>query len=149
MESPSERQEATAAHLGDTDTGSSYLGSSFYHVDAGLVSTSWNSPSNLLASGPSPASTHQPEGTSTGTPQAKQLTRWGHSPTHQQIGCLKTLEPTTAPGHSLVHQRVQDPATHASAQALDPGTPGPCSQRPHAPAPHTSEQAPAPESPGP
>lgn len=41
----------------------------------------WKTPSSLLAPGPSP--THQPVGTSTGTPQAKQLAGQEHSPTYQ------------------------------------------------------------------
>ena len=42
---------------------------------------------SLLALDPAPA--HQPICTSTETPQTKQLTRLGLSPTHQQARCLK------------------------------------------------------------
>ena len=43
---------------------------------------------------PRPSLTQEPIGASTGTPQAKQLTGQGHSPTYQQTGCLNdTLSP--------------------------------------------------------
>ena len=63
--------------------------------------------SSLLASGSSPAPTHQPAGTRTGKPQAKQLTGQGQSPT-QQRGCLKTPR-----AHS-----------HSWTQPFPPETPG-------------------------
>ena len=44
----------------------------------------------LGSSAPRPGPTQQPVGSSPGRPQAKQLTGWEHSPTHQQTGCLKT-----------------------------------------------------------
>ena len=43
---------------------------------------------SVLATRPGP--TQQPAGSSARTPQAKQTTEWEHSPTHQQIGCLKS-----------------------------------------------------------
>ena len=60
----------TAAYPGDIDAGGSYLGSVFYHVDTGA------------------GKGHSD--TRVGTPLAKQLTRHERSPTHQQIGFLKT-----------------------------------------------------------
>ena len=92
LENLLERQKATLAHLGDIDTGRSHFG------ELVLPCGHWcwhspfrNPPSSLWTSGPSPTHAHQPIGTSTGTSQAKQLNGQGHSPTHQQTGCLKTL----------------------------------------------------------
>ena len=47
---------------------------------------------------PRPGPTKQPASYGTGTPQAKQLTRWEHCLTHQRTGCLKMEEPTTGSG---------------------------------------------------
>ena len=74
----------------------------------------WNPPSRLLAPGPSPAMTQQSIAASAGMPQAKQITGHGHSPTHQQTGCLKipgahscpwtwSYSPES-PGHSPIYQ---------------------------------------------
>ena len=72
---------------------------------------------------PRPGPSKQPASYGTGTPQAKQLTRWEHSPTHQQTGCLKTKEPTTGSGltprpwPSLPEGQDTDPSTRGQAWA--------------------------------
>ena len=104
----------------------------------------WNPPSSLLAS-PWPGLAQRAVDTNTRMPQVMQLA--GKNPTHQQTGCLKTFWPYSCPGHGPAHKMGQDIAPHSIAQILDPGPPGPCSQRSR----HSSirEQAPIPESPGP
>ena len=102
----------------------------------------WSPPSSLLTLGRNPAPTHQPARTSTGTPQAKQIAGWAHSPTHKETGCIKTLEPTVAPGHGHTKQRAQELTPHASVQALDLGVPEACSQRHWDPDLSTSGKAP-------
>ena len=66
----------------------------------------------------------------------------GHSPTHQQVGCLKT--PRATSGHGPVHQRAQNLVPDTRLLALDLGPPEPCSQRPWDLAVPTSGLAPAP-----
>ena len=60
----------------------------------------WNPLPSLLALG-STHNPHQPAGTSTRMPPAKQLARWKYSPAHQQTCCLRTPEPTAAPDLAL------------------------------------------------
>ena len=90
----------------------------------------WNPPSSLLTSGPSSAPIQQSVGISSGTPQAKELTGCGHSPTHQQRGCLKTswahrhpwtlLCPPGGPGPSPTHQCTG--SRTRTSRILQPGT---------------------------
>lgn len=114
LKSLPERQEATGAQPGDIDTGSSRLGV--------LVLTqrhwcwealSWNPPSSLLAPRSSP--THQPVGTSAGTPwpasfvsgpalalehpdpTAKMVS--GTGPTHQQAADTGSRNPGSTTTH--------------------------------------------------
>ena len=69
----------TAGHPGDTDTGSSHLGNSFYYLDAGADKSHFGifPPPSLLASGPRPAHVHQTVGTNTG-----QATNWAGTQPH-------------------------------------------------------------------
>ena len=60
----------------------------------------WTPLPSLLALG-STSNPHQPVGTSTRMPPAKQLARWRYSPAHQQTCCLTTPEPTAAPDLAL------------------------------------------------
>ena len=89
---------------------------------------------------PGPGPAHQPIRTSTGTPQAKQLARQGHTSTHQQAGCLKNpwaysysrtwLCPTKGPGPGPEHQcACTSPRTHW-ALALPTSRPTPTSGHP-------------------
>lgn len=82
--------------------------------------------------------------------QARQLTRWGHSPSHQKAA-LRPPEPTAGPEHTLSTRGSRTwAATH---QHPDPGlgASGPCRHGggTPGPSPTQSEQEPAPESPGP
>ena len=94
--------------------------------------------------GPSPAPTHQPADTTAWTPQAKEIIAWTHSFPHQQTGCIKTTEPTVAPGHGLTNQRAQELTPHANVWELDLGSPEAYSQRLRDPGLPTSGQALAP-----
>ena len=61
----------------------------------------WNPPSSLLASGLSPTPAHHPVGTSTGMPEAKQVTGQEHSPTHHYTGCFKMPRANSYPNMAL------------------------------------------------
>ena len=88
VKSPEEKGKTTV-HVVDTDPGGRHYRELTLSNERWCWQASfWKSPSSLLAPGPSP--THQPAGTSIGTPQAKQLAGQQHSPTYQQAGCLKT-----------------------------------------------------------
>ena len=86
-------------------------GSSFYHEKAGNGAP----PSSFLAS--------QTVSASDGMPQAKHQARQGHSPNHQQAGCLKTPWALNCPGHGPVHQSVHAAYICAPEQALTHQTP--------------------------
>ena len=79
----------TSAYPGDIDTGGSYLGSLFCHVDTGAGKGHFD--------------------INVGTPLAKQLIRHECSPTHQQIGFLKTPLAHCLPPNISAHER-----THTS-----------------------------------
>ena len=91
----------------------------------------WNTLSSLLASKPNP--TQQPVRTSIRTPQANQLARQGHCPTHAPEDQLSEEPPESRAnsGHCTIHQRGQNPAKHTSVPVLVSRFPGPCSQRPY------------------
>lgn len=63
-------------------------------------------------------------GTSSGTLQVKELTGCGKAPSTSREAASRTPLLTTNTRHSSAHQRVQDLATHTTAQALEPGPPG-------------------------
>ena len=92
-----------------------------------MVILSWNFSYSLLPQ-KNPTVAQQSAGTSTGMPQAKQLTGHWHSPTYQQTGCLKNPGSAATSGHSFAHQRTQDLSPHTSTQAIDPRRPGPIHQ---------------------
>ena len=73
------RRGSAVAHCRGKDTGGR---------DAMQFSSEW-APLVVTILALRPGPTQQPEGSSAGTPQAKQPTAWEHRPTHQQTGCLK------------------------------------------------------------
>ena len=75
-------------------------------------------------------------------PQAKQLDEETAPSTNRQA------EPTATPGHWPCPPEGTDAAPHTSRQALNPGPPEPCSQRPWEPVPPSSWQMSAPMFPG-
>lgn len=96
-----ERKGMGAAHPGDIYTGSSHT------LELLLVDTGagWHHCGILPLNSqdlPPPATAL---GTSAGMPQAKQLTELGHSPTHQQRDCLKTLQ--SHPSLGTTHQQAK------------------------------------------
>lgn len=91
--------------LGTKTLAEAILGSSSYWANMGSGRPHW---------GTWPV--QQPVGTSAGTPQAKQLTGQGHSPTCQQTGRLKLPETTVASRRS--------PARHRDRTQLHPPTGG-------------------------
>ena len=73
------RRGSGVAHCGEKDTGDRGTG------NIRQRELSWRPPFWQR-----PGPTQQPAGSSAGTPQAKQPAKQEHSPTHQQIGCLKS-----------------------------------------------------------
>lgn len=164
MKSVPERQKATRSGPGDIDTNDSHLVELLLLCGHwGCQAPFWNPPSSLSAQESSPA--HQHISTSIGTLQAKQTAEQRHSPTHQEACCLRTPEPTDAPGHSPAHQcagtntktsrtlqpEAQDPVPMTSGLVLATVPASPTSGRHQLQelTSHTSGWAPAPGSPRP
>ena len=141
-----EKQEETAAHPGDIDTGGSHFGEFLlWRGHWCWEMLFWNPPSigNLLAPVPISALALQTIGTSAGTPQAKQLYTDIVLPPSVRAA-LRATEPTFVPGHGPAQERAQDWDPHTSVQTLDSRPLGLSRKRPWDTAPPTSGQAPAP-----
>lgn len=66
--------------------------------------------------------TQEPIDSSAEMPQTKQLARWRNSSTYYLGHCLKTPNPTAAPGCSIVHESGPGPGSTHQCSSMSPGT---------------------------